>query len=374
MDQETTKTGHEQRTPFQVVFWLATWLGTILAGGVFGVVNAGPLGLPFGFVFAGMFGVPVLAVAATLTWCFWLSRYRVVMATVAGSATGIVSTIIMFGDVPFDFHVSLAGILGALGGGIGGGLHWRHTRGVVASAEENEPWQFTMREMFSHVTVFAVLLAVFSCVGVAVRSGREEGRRATCENNLQTLALALGGYQSSYGRLPPAVVVNENLVPVLSWRVRVADVIYYGYYGADFSANMDFSKPWNDPANAPFLSQVGVGHFHCPSIGRDRTVNTTHYVAVTGPGTYWTEVGRIDEDAPQEAILAIGWPPSDIHWAEPRDVSPDEFVAWFQSESPPPRRVHPGGLHYINGRGAVCTLPWDTEAGELRRMLKPRAE
>lgn len=372
MEQET-RTDRRRPVSSPVTFWLATWLGTVGAGGVFGGVVEGPLGVPPGFVFAGLFAVPVVVVAAILTWCFWLSRYRVVMAALAGAATGVASSIALNSDGLVDLPVPLAGLLGAVGGGAVGGLHWWRSRAFVSGRESDgySAWQFTMREMFLRITVFSVVLALVSSVAVGLRSLREQERRATCEYSLRRLALGLESYQATYGSLPPVVLVDKSGVPVLSWRVPA---FKYIAYDVAFFANMDLSKAWNDPVNKPFLSRLSDRAIQCPSMGRDGTVGTTHYVAVTGPGTYWTEVGRIDEDAPQEAILAIEWPPSDIHWAEPRDVSPDEFVAWFQSTSPPPRRVHPGGLHYINGRGVVCSLPWDIEAGELRRMLKPRAK
>ncbi len=370
MEQETT--AHDRKPPAlsATPFWLAVWLGTALAGGVFGVVSVGLVGLPFGFVFAGIFGGPVLALAATLAWCFWLSPYRVVTAALAGAATGVVSSAALNGGGLVDFSLPLAGLLGGIGAGTGGALHWRRTKavGTNVETEKNEPWQFTMGEMFSRMTVFAVLLAIVSSVVVAMKAVREEDHREMCEHHLRYLALTLGGYQASNGHLPPASLVDSDMTPTHSWRVLAMQRVYYD---DDFDARIDFQKAWDDPANTPFLNSLGtMGRLQCPSVS-NTSPRITHYVALTGPGTHWTEIGQLDEDAENRSVLVIEWPPSNIHWAEPRDVTPDEFLAWFESKDSPPRHTHRRGLQYIDAAGEVRTLPWSINRNELRRLLTP---
>jgi hypothetical protein len=356
----------KQTTYSLTAFWFWAWLGTVFAGGVFGVLLAGPLGFFLGCLVASIAGTPIVVFAAVLAWCLWLTRYRITFAVIAGATTGVLTSLPVIGY--FDIFVPVAGILGGLGGGIGGGLHWFRSKSDATSDEKpDRPWQFSMRDMFVHITVLSIVLALASSLVVAVQSARESGRRASCENNVRLLAGSLKNYHALNESLPPIFLADENDAPTLSWRVLAMDCIHYD---VDFPANVDFAKPWNDPANAAFLAKLGSWNLRCPSLP-DSPPGTTPYVAITGPGTHWTEFGTLDENAQQDAILVIEWPPSDIHWAEPREVTADEFLTWFESKDRKPRRHHRRGLQYIDSTGEVRVLDWKTQSDELQSLLTP---
>ena len=90
----------------------------------------------------------------------------------------------------------------------------------------------------------------------AVSSAREAARRMQCSNNLKQIALALHNYHSAYGTLPPAYTIDVDGNRLHSWRTLILpymeqDALYQ---------QIDFSKPWDDPANA-FLAKMDLSIF-----------------------------------------------------------------------------------------------------------------
>ena len=161
--------------------------------------------------------------------------------------------------------------------------------------------------------------------------------------------------------------------PVLSWRVLALEYIHYD---RDFRAELDFSLPWNSPTNSAAVgSQSYAEIWQCPEIeGTD--ANVTHYVAIVGPGTLWPDGGA--EQLPDEnngaqdaksPILLVEWPDSDIHWAEPRDLSVGEFLDWFRIPKDQRNTSHTGCLLYVDANLDVHELPLDTDPARVRDLL-----
>lgn len=348
-------------------FWLSAWLGTVLAEGIWGLWLAGPTGFARGCWFAGIIAIPVFAVVAVLTWCLWLSKYRILAAFVAGGATGGVLGGAALSRSWMSF--AIPGVAGALGGVLGGGLHWLGTSARMPETEtKRNAWQFSMRDLFLRLTVLALLLAALATVQKARQTATLESRAQSCRRNLEKIASGLKSYHAAHGRLPPVQIVDNQGNPTMSWRVHIR-----GQWApaTDFIGQIDISRPWDDAKNDAFFRNRWSSSTRCPGLHSSTPKEWTHYVAVTGPGTHWTESGSLEKDTQNTVILVIEWPPSDIHWAEPRDVTADEFLAWFESKDRQPRRVHRHGLHYIDATGEVLVLPWDIKANELRKLLTP---
>ena len=107
---------------------------------------------------------------------------------------------------------------------------------------------------------------------------------------------------------------------------------------------------------------------------------------MVGPDTLWPGKTPGDLKKHPKAILVVEWPKSDIHWAEPRDITVEEFLDWFRTKSRPsrvlglvsaravrPRRFHPGGLLYVDAEGNVGQLPSDTDPETVRKLLAGQA-
>lgn len=154
-------------------FWVSVFGGTTVAGGAFGFLagcsGGGLEGGIFcsvaGVVFASMYGGFTIVNVAFVTWCFWLSRFRVVMGGLAGGLTGVLSTPSLSSGVSLIGSwkwLALAGLLGTLGGGLAGG--WCHSRAKARGLDQvsqQHRLRFTLRDLFIRVTAISALLAAY---------------------------------------------------------------------------------------------------------------------------------------------------------------------------------------------------------------------
>jgi hypothetical protein len=117
-------------------FWISVWLGTSLAGGLFGLLlgltffaHEGPggtiagmfIGPVVGCLYAGFVAVPVVLVMATASWAIGKRRWRWFLAAAAGGVTGILCTLRMAssGDTALlplpGIAITSAALLGSVG-------------------------------------------------------------------------------------------------------------------------------------------------------------------------------------------------------------------------------------------------------------------
>ena len=134
----------------------------------------------------------------------------------------------------------------------------------------------------------------------------------------------------------------------------------------------DRSQPWDAPDNALVVNTV-VPEYICPSV--EGPLVRTNYVRVVGPGTIAdpdqiVSFGDIT-DGLSNTILCVDWPDSEIRWAEPRDITVEEFLAWFRQ--PKHRRGHPFGINVLFADGSVRFLPYSTPVETVRAMLTRNA-
>jgi hypothetical protein len=207
------------------------------------------------------------------------------------------------------------------------------------------------------------LVIVLLCSG-AIRAAREDAGKLSCINNLKQIAQALHTYRQAYKTLPPAYFSDATGRPTMSWRVGAARFIFYA---SDFFESLDFSKPWNDPKNADFLDHIASA-FHCPGSEKGPDDPMTDYVAVVGPGTLWP--GRTPGKIGRESVLlVVEWPRGNIHWAEPRDITVEEFLDYFRSKPGRWSGNHRGCLLYVDLSGHVGEIPNNADPESVRKLL-----
>ncbi|HEX2475186.1 MAG TPA: hypothetical protein VHK01_10585 [Lacipirellulaceae bacterium] len=152
------------------IFWFIAWLSVTVAGGIFGVIVAiadelgfAIIGFIAGIIVAGIYAIPIVATFGILTWTLWLSRFAVVMAAIAGTFTGILSSATLLGD-PLEFEsIPLAGCIGGVVTACVTGFYWRKLRqwGYGAEVAADSTWQFSLRDLFLRFTIATMILAAW---------------------------------------------------------------------------------------------------------------------------------------------------------------------------------------------------------------------
>jgi hypothetical protein len=324
------------------------------------------------------------------------------LAILVGGATGVISMLPWtIGEISLPQGLAaLAGVAGAAGSGLAMAV-WRWTYGPApyATWDRGAHAKPSVLGRVFRLSVFALVMAGWPGLFHWYEEWQAASRREECEEKLEDIAHCLHGYVEEHKSLPPAYLTDKEGHAVLSWRVRAAQ--FSDNYSSTSSSSLDFSKPWNDPKNAVCLVYVNPEYdlenskwlanhdrllYHCPGSFKGLFNPLTDYVAVVGPDTLWPGKTPGDLKRHPKAILVVEWPKSDIHWAEPRDITVGEFLDWFRVKPPhrglwdwfcarpaPGDGFHCGGLLYVDAEGKVGQLPRDTDPETVRKLLAGQA-
>ncbi len=156
---------------------------------------------------------------------------------------------------------------------------------------------FTLIELLVVIAIIAILIGLLL---PAVQKVREAAARMSCSNNLKQLGLASANYESSFGKLPPSLIVNIGNPPggagqpgspfpaiVHSWAVNLLPYIEQENIFRQY--NMRF--PWFAVVPGLVDNQTPLRNkiktFICPSTpgGADRTVSGTFSFGASFPYT-----------------------------------------------------------------------------------------
>lgn len=114
---------------------------------------------------------------------------------------------------------------------------------------------FTVIELLVGIAVVGILAAILL---PAAQNVREAARRAQCQNNLHQIGVALAGYESTYGRLPPGRNAENG------WNHSWATAVLPQLEQTALYQQYDYASAWNDPQNLP-VAQTNLAVFRCPS-------------------------------------------------------------------------------------------------------------
>jgi len=223
--------------------------------------------------------------------------------------------------------------------------------------------------------VVAVVVVVMVCSVIllnllfpAVSAAPEAARRATCQNNMKQIGLAMHNYHDIYGTFPPAYVADENGEPMHSWRVLILpyleEQILYDQY--------NFDEPWDSPGNLALVGSM-PDVYRCPTDSQSGP-NETNYVVITGPGTVFEgnkayKFGDIT-DGTSCTILIAEVTCSGINWMEPRDLDTQKMIYRINAQSGNDiGSAHPEGTCVGYCDGSVRFLVDDTPAETLKARI-----
>lgn len=228
------------------------------------------------------------------------------------------------------------------------------------------------RRVWTPVLGFLALLAI---VGLAiamflptVRSAREAARRNSCFNNMKQIGLGLQSYAAARGHYPPAYTTDAAGNRLHSWRTLIVPYMedWEGYW------SIDFTKPWDDPANAKAASTV-LQYYQCPSIAfEDPESPLTTYLAVVTPES---AIRAANSRTPEElekvaadALLIINAPKERaVHWMSPEDA--DETALSEMLKNGKTQSQHSGNiLLSLFADGHVAAISKETDPDALRAM------
>jgi len=178
--------------------------------------------------------------------------------------------------------------------------------------------------------VVSIILLFLVWLIYATEVERHNGKMIRCCANIFQLSFAIRSYQEFHdGKYPQ--YQSDNGEHLWSWRFVVKDPTWQ-------CPDQKFHKdePWNSEYNLQSIELSNMDElFICPC-RRSKDKRAT-YVAVTGPGTAWTEISKGNVKNPKKTcrnmILFIETSEPKNHWAEPGDdISPEEVIRLFQAD------------------------------------------
>ncbi len=198
-------------------------------------------------------------------------------------------------------------------------------------------------------------------------------KRAQCINNLKQIGMALHNYRDANIRYPRAYITRGYSGALYSWRVQVLPVLGEGYGVLYDSLKRD--EPWNSPYNIIILSQRPIPGFKCPSNAFNDKDFSTNYLAIIGPGTLWKDEFKAPRagdlpDGGSHTVAVIEVANSDVHWAEPRDLTVEEALEGLRTgkglriSSP-----HRGVINVLFADGSVRSLPSKMPISLWKKLL-----
>ena len=111
----------------------------------------------------------------------------------------------------------------------------------------------TLLSLPSIALLVVVAALLFAFLVPVTRQARPAARQTQCRNNLKQIGLALHNYADEWKVFPPAYTVDANGKPLHSWRTLLLPYLDQ----SPLYNRIDFSKAWDDPANAPELQREG---------------------------------------------------------------------------------------------------------------------
>ena len=195
-----------------------------------------------------------------------------------------------------------------------------------------------VKHLLGVVTLSVVLwgLVVFLIIP-PYQSAWKAAHRTNCVSQLYSLCISVQDYQYSKDRhrsLTKLPFYGDKETGDEFWSWRSSYLMHFEPYHS--KNRFRFDEPWNSEYNFPLFKKTDVArHFTCPcEYPKDKRAS---YVAVKGPGTFWTEMqnGNLPGEFYdyKDTIIIIETSEPKNYWAEPGDdVSPEDVVRLYNTD------------------------------------------
>lgn len=164
---------------------------------------------------------------------------------------------------------------------------------------------FTLIELLVVIAIIAVLIGLLL---PAVQAAREAARRAQCTNNLKQIGLALHGYMSTNGGLPPGYIstydrlVRAEVGPGWGWGSRI---LPYLEQQAVFDG-INYSQALDQPSTYT-IRTVALAVFLCPTDTMPvKWMTKNGEIVVNGDGSVWEVSYPVAEVAGSNYVGVFG--------------------------------------------------------------------
>lgn len=232
---------------------------------------------------------------------------------------------------------------------------------------------FTLTELAVGVAILAILVAM---ILPAIANARATSQRASCQNNLRQLGIALHDFHNTHGTLPPRAQSINNAPPRIyhGWMVHLLNYIEREQdYRRAMQAAADSPHDYANPPHA--VKTTIVSTYICPADSRLTIPQKTNYGELSSHSSYIGNQGYYDKlnkrsydgvlgtqegirfnsivDGLSNTLLVVERPPPGNFqagtWYEP-------FIAGGSSFHGPNNGLVLGGVTYVAGDPCVLLI------------------
>lgn len=225
------------------------------------------------------------------------------------------------------------------------------------------------RRWSSRITTAAVLLVALVVVfgSDGYREARRAAKDAGTHAKMKELGVAALMYHQTHGSFPMPSTLADGAAPPRSWRVELLP-----FLSSELAARahrlFNPSLHWNDPANRVAADLI-LPDYYSPFQQMVKQP-ISNYFAVVENGFVMSMAGPTTRDQIKddhsETILFVEYAQSIIPWADPRDLSFDQFAQYVAD---PRNQPNGHGFNVLMVDGTTQTLRHGIAKEKLRALF-----